>query len=89
MASYEKKLLVGVTIATLVGYLMQIIAIGTNYWLIVVFPEVAVTNSTVVVGTHSGIWLTCVVESLGATGEKGKYSRDRVPQLTLLLLSAL
>lgn len=63
---FEKKLLLGFTALTLLGYLMEIIAVSTDSWLLFyieggVYQE---GNKRYLHRVYSGLWRICKVERI-------------------------
>ena len=65
-ALFEKRLLVGFTALTLLGYLFEIIAVSTDNWLLLSIEGGVYINATnkYLVKLYSGFWRTCKISWL-------------------------
>lgn len=63
-AAFERRLLVGFTALTLLGYLMEIIAVSTDSWLLfyVEGGSYQEGNGRFLWRVYSGLWRICKVE---------------------------
>lgn len=61
---FEKKLLLGFTALTLIGYLMEIIAVSTDSWLLFYIEGGLFQKGTdrYLQRVYSGLWRICKVE---------------------------
>lgn len=68
-ALFEKRLLVGFTALTLLGYLFEIIAVSTDHWLLLSIPV-----ADGMIKLYSGFWRMCNVTTItkGDTDFVGK-----------------
>lgn len=63
-ATFERRLLVGFTALTLIGYLMEIIAVSTDSWLLFYIEGGSLQEGTgrYLQRVYSGLWRICKVE---------------------------
>ncbi|ESO87434.1 hypothetical protein LOTGIDRAFT_127872 [Lottia gigantea] len=83
-ATKERKILFGGTIATVVAFLFQLVAICTSYWLLVDAPSEQVTGNKTgrtLIRSYSGLWRICKVYREGKDGSESEVceSHDLFP----------
>jgi hypothetical protein len=78
---WEKRFLYGVTGASAFGFFLMLIAVATDYWMVLSVPHGFYRNVTkqYLVGANSGLWRLCRIEVKNLTHPDGvvrKYELD-------------
>ena len=53
---FEKRVLTFVTISVMIGYILWLIGVSTDYWLVTIYY-----NHTELLWSHSGVWKNCSI----------------------------
>ena len=90
-ATFEAKALLVATAVTLLGMLLQVVAVSTTQWLVLPFPgdlQSVVDQKTNTtrrwVEGYTGLWKLCRVEEIGKQGEQEKERRKYITLFPLL-----
>jgi hypothetical protein len=75
-ATFEAKALLTATIGTILGLIMQIIAVSTNSWMLVELPGQGLYRNATgrhLVGAYTGLWKLCRMETLREKMPDGSF----------------
>lgn len=79
-ATFEAKALLTATLATLLGLLLQIVAVSTNSWLLMDFPGQGLyrnSSRSYLVGAYTGLWKLCKVEVFMEPSQDGTFRETK------------